>query len=318
MLWGVLGSLALYVFAVLLVYHLLTKVYARCSAHPEDVDNTPAYFLREGFDTQPFRIQQYEEVRFSSREQGINLSAWYIPVTTPDAPAIIITHGIQDCKRRPFVLAAAGMLHRHGFHVLAIDLRNHGDSDAPDGRQSAGTREYLDVLGAWDWLIAEKNIQPNKIGLMGFSFGAACSNIAFGMEPRVAAVWSDSSWSTLESIVKAELKRVHVPTWVGNGALWFARHIARRDITAISPADALSHHANRPVFIVHGDADERVPYVCAYEIADVIQRSGGSVQPWIVHGSAHIEAIWDDTKVYEQNLVNFFRMALCPALEQGN
>ncbi len=318
MLWVAFGGLGLYIFAVVLVYHLLTKVYARCSAHPEDVNNTPAYFLREGFDTQPFRMQQFEDVRFFSREQGINLSAWYIPVAATNAPAVIITHGIQDCKRRPFVLAAAGMLHRQGFHVLAIDLRNHGDSDVPDGRQFAGTREYLDVLGAWDWLIAEKNIPPEKIGLMGFSFGAACSNIAFAMEPRVAAVWSDSSWSTLESIVNAELKRVHVPTLVGNGALWFARHIAGRDITAISPAEALSHHAGRPVFIVHGDADERVPYSCAYELAEVIQRSGGNGELWIVQGAAHIESIWDAADAYEQNLVSFFRTALCPAIEQGN
>ena len=44
------------------------------------------------------------------------------------------------------------MLARSGFSVLMMDLRDAGDSDVEDGRVAWGTEEYLDVLGAWDWL----------------------------------------------------------------------------------------------------------------------------------------------------------------------
>ena len=44
------------------------------------------------------------------------------------------------------------MLHRAGFGVLLIDLRNHGASDIDNGRWAGGSKEFLDALGAWDWL----------------------------------------------------------------------------------------------------------------------------------------------------------------------
>ena len=53
------------------------------------------------------------------------------------------------------MLLAAGMLHKAGMAVLLIDLRNHGDSTVVNGRYAAGTREYRDVLGGWDWLVAQ-------------------------------------------------------------------------------------------------------------------------------------------------------------------
>ena len=36
------------------------------------------------------------------------------------------------------VLVPAGILHRAGFGILALDLRNHGDSAVPDGRWAGG------------------------------------------------------------------------------------------------------------------------------------------------------------------------------------
>jgi flagellin len=45
-------------------------------------------------------------------------------------------------------------------------------------------------------------------------------------------------------------------------------------------------------------------------LADAINANGGHVEPWIVHGSGHIEAMFDDTADYEQKLVTFFKQSL--------
>ena len=63
---------------------------------------------------------------------------------------MILVHGLGGCKNAIDVLVPAGMLWRHGFSVLLIDLRNIGESDFVDGRSTAGNVEYQDVLGAWD------------------------------------------------------------------------------------------------------------------------------------------------------------------------
>ena len=99
------------------------------------------------------------------------------------------------------------MLHRNGFSVLLIDLRDHGDSTREDGRFAGGTDEYRDVLGAWDWLRTEQGLPPASIGLLGISLGAATVLLATGQEPAVAAVWEDSSYADLGTAIDAELKR---------------------------------------------------------------------------------------------------------------
>src|SRR4029077_20545062 len=117
-------------------------------------DNTPAAFTSPGIDTTPYQMADFEDVAFPSRDPGIEISAWYVPVTgAPRAPAVVLIHGHDSCKREDRMLLAAGMLHRHGFGVLLIDLRNHGDSTVVNGRFAGGTREYRDALAGFDWLL---------------------------------------------------------------------------------------------------------------------------------------------------------------------
>ena len=40
---------------------------------------------------------------------------WWIPAETADAPAVVLVHGVQSCRREASVLLAAGMLHRNGL-----------------------------------------------------------------------------------------------------------------------------------------------------------------------------------------------------------
>ena len=78
------------------------------------------------------------------------------------APVVIVTHGLNGCKCDPNALTVAGMLHRNGFNVLLYDMRNHGQSDIDNGRAAIGNKEFQDVLGAWDWLIAEEHFTPAR------------------------------------------------------------------------------------------------------------------------------------------------------------
>ena len=182
-----------YLYVGSVIYDDLSVVKANCDG--KWVGFTPAAFLVNGIDTKPFLMPTYELVSIPSRDSGISLSSWLIPSATATAtgPTVVVVHGLGSCKREDRILLAAGMLHRNGFNVLLIDLRNHGDSTIKNGRYAGGTREYRDVLGAWDWLVDVKGIAPEDVGLMGFSLGAATVLIATGEESGVAAVWEDSS-----------------------------------------------------------------------------------------------------------------------------
>lgn len=280
----------------------------------ENAGNTPASFVMTyeewpGFDVKPFLMPNYETVRIPSRQPGIGLAGWYVP-GRPDAPAIVVTHGINGCKCDPNVLTVAGMLHRNGFNVLLYDLRNHGQSDIDNGRTAVGNKEYLDVLGAWDWLIAQKHFTPEQIGLYAESLGAGTNLIAFGEEPRVAALFVDSPYFDLKQIMDEELSRNHYPTILADGSIIMAKVISGDDLLAHSPQAAILNDAGRPIYVVHGTGDLRINVHHTQQLADLAAKTGANVTVWMPDGIRHVAAEFDLTQEYEQRLVGFFTKAL--------
>lgn len=307
-----------YVAGGAVVYSQLSVVKAECKNYKttEWLQNTPKAFVATGsydVDLSPYAMPAYQEVSFPSREDNVTIKGWYVPAQAVDessAPTVILVHGLNDCKRTPYILMPAGMLNKAGFNVLMIDLRNHGDSQVTDGRYAAGLIEYRDVLGAWDWLIAEKKFVPEKIGLFGTSLGAATVLIAMGEEPKVAAVWEDSSYADINVVIDAELKRNGYPAMLAGAGIFMGKVISNRDITAKSPLQTMAKLNNRPLYITHGTADTRLSVQYAYDLATAANANGQTVEPWIVDGSEHIRAMFEHTSEYEQKLVEFFKKSL--------
>jgi uncharacterized protein len=209
----------------------------------------------------------------------------------------------------PTSLLPAGMLHRNGFNVLAIDLRNMGSSDIDNGRMAGGTKEHKDVLGAWDWLVTTKGIAPEKIGLFGYSLGGASALIAMGEEPRVAATWADSSFADVEILVNDMLETSGLKPLIPVG-LFVGRILSGDDILSIQPIDVVPALTDRPVFIVHGTADTIIPIKQAYLLIDALKSGGADIQYWIAHDSQHVGTMFDYPDDYENRLVRFFTDSL--------
>lgn len=307
-----------YVAGGAVVYNQLSSVRAGCGNFRQEewFKNKPSAFVATSvseLDLNPYAMELYQEITFPSREDGIQIKGWYMPaegVPEADAPAVIVMHGLNDCKRSPFVLLPAGMLNNAGFNVLTLDMRNHGDSPVINGRYAAGTVEYRDVLGAWDWLVNEKNFAPEKIGLYGMSLGAATVLIAMGEEPQVNAVWEDSSFADIKVALQAELQRNNFPALLSSAGVLMGRVIGGVDITAHSPLAAVQGLNGRDLYITHGTADKRLSVQYAQDLAAAAQAQGWTGQPWIVEGSEHVMAMWDQTADYEEKLVAFFTQSL--------
>ncbi|MBI1280741.1 MAG: alpha/beta fold hydrolase [Anaerolineaceae bacterium] len=307
-----------YVAGGTVVYNKISLVEAQCKHYTttEWLQNTPRAFVATGesnANLNAYAMSAYQDVSFPSREDKITISGWYVPAPGVDeasSATVILVHGLNDCKRTPFILMPAGMLNKAGFNVLMIDLRNHGDSQVVDGHYGGGVVEYRDVLGAWDWLVNTKHFAPEKIGLFGTSLGAATVLIAMGEEPRVAAVWEDSSYSDIYVTIDAELTRNHFPTALAGAGIFMGRLLSNRDLTDKSPLQAIAKLNHRPLFITHGSADTRLTVQYAYDLAAAAKANGEDIQPWIVEGSEHVRAMFNHTAEYEQKLVAFFKASL--------
>ncbi len=302
-----------YVVASALVYQQLSEIDASCD--DKYAGNTPRNFTIRpvagvSVDTASYEMPDYRDVSFPARGGGPTIRGWLVPAPSGAlAPAVVVVHGKGSCRREDRILLTAGMLHRHGFAVLLIDLRNHGESDHDDGRFAGGIKEYLDVLGAWDWLVGQ-GVPTARIGLLGQSLGAATTMIATGEEPRVAAEWEDSGYADVEVAIKAELARNSFPQILEPGGLMAAKVMGGVDLTSKSPLAEVQKLAGRPIFIVHGTADQRLSVQYASDLAAAVRASGGSVEPWIIPGTGHTQADVLHPEEYEAKLAEFFGAAL--------
>jgi len=316
---GGLTALA-YGTAAYVVYDALSRAPRAC--WPRDAANTPASFVvPDGVDDAiavANRMTGYEDVRFPSRDPVMargRLAGWWIPADDPGARAVVLVHGIKSCRREANVLIPAAMLRRAGFSVLVMDLRDHGDSDGDDGRFAGGSEEYLDVLGAWDW-VRSQGVAAERIGLLGVSFGAVTAIIAGSQEPGVAAVWSDSAPPrTAEAIGLFVASQLRDPTGLSKllvpGALLLARITAGDDLARFDPIDELDAYRGRSVAFVHGELDPVLPARFATELRERAIRAGASApEAWIAPGAGHTEAVYRDPAGYEERLVAFFTAAL--------
>lgn len=300
-----------YLGASFVLYQQLTVVPPHCNG--KFAENTPANFTAAPFnpdlDTTPYLMPSYESVEIPSRESGITLSAWYVPGTDVNAPAVLITHGLgvgtADCKHNPRALLAAGMLHAAGYTVLMIDLRQHGDSTITTGHWAANTREYLDTLGAWDWLVNTQGFAPARVGLFGYSGGTGATLIAVSEEPRAAAAWLDSPYFDLSVSVTDRLQSMGLPTWLMPGGFLIAR-LYGDDLLAKSPVEAVTKLNQRPVFIAHSADDPTLPSRYGQAMYDAMRAAGDPAELWIPPGKIHVGEMFDFPAEYDQKLIAFF------------
>ena len=78
------------------------------------------------------------------------------------------------------------------------------------------------------------------------------------------------------------------------------------DLLSLSPLQAVAKLDGRPIFITHGSADTRVSPSYAFDLAAAVRANGGTVEPWIVEGAEHTQAVVLDPAGYERRLDAFF------------
>src|SRR5260370_10403366 len=126
--------------------------------------------------------------------------------------------------KRGGVINLSGELARHGFAILAFDMRGTGES--PPAPLSLGYFEQRDVLGAVDFLRSGPVPYPalgrtHIIGGWGVSMGAATLLMAAAQATAIRALVSDSAYADIIPILEREVpKGGHLPPLFTPGTLF--------------------------------------------------------------------------------------------------
>lgn len=211
-------------------------------------------------------------------ENGKRLYGWYIPAPA-GSPALVVMHGWGS--NAGMMLPLAGPLHAAGYSLLLVDARCHGRSD---GDSFASLPRFAeDIEAAVGWLAGQPGIDPQAIGIVGYSVGAGAALLAASRQPAIRAVVSLAAFAHPAAMMRRWLATKGIPLWpLGAYVLAYVQRVIGHRFDDIAPCHVISR-VNCPVLIVHGLADATVPVNEAREI--YAARASDAVELLLVPGS---------------------------------
>jgi dienelactone hydrolase len=205
------------------------------------------------------------------------------------SPTILVAHGNAGCL--PDHDEFCAFLADHGFNVLLFDYRGYGRSDLPKrGLNRADL--VVDTRAAFEYLLTRDDVDPDRIGLLGYSLGG---NIGLGFtvgEDRIRAVVTLATFSRWQDVA-------------GDHGGPLGRFLIGPGMDA---ADSVASLGARPYLIVHGDDDDIVPHRHAAILEEAARDAGVPVTRLDVPGADHLDMT--EGQGVQRAIAEFFARAM--------
>lgn len=215
----------------------------------------------------------FEEVTLVT-EDGVRLSAWYIPCQQTQE-VILFCHG--NAGNISHRLDSIKIFHSLGLNTFIFDYRGYG---ASEGRPSEpGT--YKDAEAAWQYLVEVLKVPPNRIVIFGRSLGGTiATELAVRKQP--AALIIESTFASFRDIGSDLYSYIPV------------------SLIARFSYNALEHIRNLkvPVLIVHSPQDDIIPfrhgqilYNAAREPKEFLEIGGDHNAGFLISGDQYVKGL---------------------------
>ena len=189
----------------------------------------------------------FEQVRFWTAD-GQELEGWLFD--GGDLPAtVLFMHATSanatvywDSEERAQLFGR--FLRSLGCRFFLFDYRGYG----PNGGEATEQGTYLDAEGALAYLHNRPEVDPARIVFYGFSLGAAVAVELALREPSAGLVLR-APWTSMRDLTVERYPRLRLPLGL---APWLP-------LTRYDSAAKVSR-IRVPLLVMHGDADETVPY----------------------------------------------------------
>jgi len=167
-----------------------------------------------------------------------------------------------------------------GDVVLSVNYRlgiGYGDAfNHPDHAGARGAAEYQDVLAAGRYLQGRPDVDPQRIGIWGGSYGGYLTALALARNSDVFHAGVDMHGVHNWLLQMRDVEAMPVQVEVGDGlsaAAW--RHVLQ--VAWESSPDASISTWRSPVLLIQGDDDRNVHF---HEMVDLVQRLKAAGVPY--------------------------------------
>ncbi len=224
------------------------------------------------------QIPAPQTIKFTSAE-NVEIIGTFYESPQPNSPSVLLLHQWQSSRKS--YDAFAKQLQAKGFGVLAIDGRGFGESvKTTDGKMISASRTdqtvkgmIADVDNAFNFLKQQKNVDAQKIGIVGASYG-----------------------SSLALIYAAENKQVRAVALLSPGLNYFGN---------MPTEPAAKTFGNRPLLLVAADDDKE-----SAETVRKLKQSGDNFETQIYQKGGHGTGIFAAKVGLEDLLEKFLTKSL--------
>jgi alpha-beta hydrolase superfamily lysophospholipase len=237
---------------------------------------------------------------------GIKLRGWKVRARSPNDDWILLFHGVSD--NRTGVLGHAELLLRHGYNVIMMDSRAHGESGGD--MATYGWKERYDAVAITSQLYSVEKV--HHLGALGVSMGAAIALQSAAVEPRTGAVIAEAPFANLRE-VSYDYGGLHFSPFLGKTLFRPATILAISELAKaggfppdeVSPEKAVAARSF-PILLICGTRDHTIP--CRHAEA-IYQRANGPKELWVVEGAEHASALGRAPLEYENRVISFLAKA---------
>jgi uncharacterized protein len=193
---------------------------------------------------------------------GERLDVAYLPPATSTPPTgpphavVVLTHGVTAHKDRPWLVTLADALAGAGLASLRLSFAGNGASegrfeDAVPSKEVKDLGCVLDALERWG---------VESLGYVGHSMGGAVGVLRAASDPRIACLVSLAGMVHVHAFFQRHF--AHLPPgapMLGKPECPWPPALAA-DAARIGSVTEEASRIRIPWLLVHGDADELVPY----------------------------------------------------------
>jgi dienelactone hydrolase len=243
----------------------------------------------------------FEDVTIQARAGG-SFHGYFIPGS--DGAAVIIPPALAS--GRGSRLDEAVVLAKHGYSVFIFESRRC----AGMGPLSLGYKEVDEVADALAYVQARPEVDPDRIGILGFSSAGATAVMAAARLPALQAVVAEGGYGDFagETLTPGRQNK-RWATYFEIVYYWAVRVTYRiitgLNIDKLSPRDVIADISPRPVLLIYGSREVSLVGGRAQKAA-----GGNNATLWIVEGAGHGNYLQVAPEAYKARVVSFFDQAL--------
>lgn len=195
----------------------------------------------------------------------------------PRPPCMVFCNGLDSVKEMVFLVGLPHALRERGISCLIVDqpgvggaLRLHNLPAIVETEQWAGK--------AVDWLEGRTDVDPDRIGMMGWSLGGFYAPRAAAFEKRfkLCVAWgANHEWGIVQQRRRRNEGENPVPHYWAH-VMWVWGQDNLDDFMTLSERITLTgavEHIEVPFLVVHGENDRQIPVEYAYRSHEQAIRS---------------------------------------------